>query len=77
MPASRMGWIVINDRNNSLDDVRKGLFNLAGRNFVPNSTLTKALPEILKDTPQTFFDNNAKALFVSFLSKLLILSIVY
>lgn len=71
MPASRMGWIIINDKNHSLDNVRKGLFNLAGRNFVPNSTLTRALPEILKNTPQKFFDHNSMTLFVSFYLKYL------
>ncbi|CAG9802486.1 unnamed protein product [Chironomus riparius] len=73
MPASRMGWIIINDRNHLLDSVRKGLFNLAGRNFVPNSTLTRALPEILRDTPQKFFDDNSKALFNHSLSAFSIL----
>lgn len=65
MPAARMGWIVINDRNQVLSEIKKGLFNLAGRNFVPNSTLTKALPDILRNTPQQFFDNNSKILSVS------------
>ena len=65
MPAARMGWIVINDRNDAFNDVKKGLFSLAGRNFVPNSTLTKALPDILKYTPQQYFDDNSKTLSVS------------
>lgn len=65
MPASRMGWIVIHDRNDRLKEVRQGLMNIAGRNFWPNSTLTKALPDILKNVPEKFFADNSKAIYVS------------
>lgn len=64
MPAARMGWIIINDRNNQLVEIRKGLMNITGRNFWPNSTLTRALPDILKNVPQKFFDDNSKAVHV-------------
>ncbi|XP_070504602.1 tyrosine aminotransferase-like [Chironomus tepperi] len=68
MPAARMGWIVINDRNNVLSDIKEGLLSLAGRNFIPNSTLVKALPGILQNTPQQFFDDNSKTLSIHSLS---------
>jgi tyrosine aminotransferase len=56
MPGIRMGWIIINDRGNKFDEIRLGLANIAGRNFGPNSTVQLALPEILKNVPQSFFD---------------------
>ncbi|XP_070504601.1 tyrosine aminotransferase-like isoform X2 [Chironomus tepperi] len=68
MPAARMGWIVINDRNNVLSDIKEGLLNIAGRNFIPNSTLVKALPGILENTPQQFFDDNSKTVSIHALS---------
>jgi hypothetical protein len=55
-----MGWIIINDRGNKLDEVRLGLANIAGRNFGPNSTVQLALPEILKNTSKLFLDEAAK-----------------
>lgn len=65
MPGIRMGWIVINDRNHSFDEIRLGLANIAGRNFWPNSTVQLALPEIIKNTPQEFFDDNCRRVHVS------------
>lgn len=66
MPGIRMGWIVINDRNNSFEDIRLGLANIAGRNFWPSSTVQLALPAIIKNTPQQFFDDNCTRVHVSF-----------
>lgn len=66
MPAARMGWIVIHDRNKQLSEIRRGLANIAGRNFWPNSTISKALPTILKSIPQKFFDDNSQQVYVSF-----------
>jgi tyrosine aminotransferase len=65
MPGIRMGWIVINDRNEILKNVRQGLLNIAGRNFWPNSTTQLALPDILQNTPKTFFDSNVRRVYVS------------
>ncbi|KAG5684608.1 hypothetical protein PVAND_013833 [Polypedilum vanderplanki] len=59
MPGIRVGWIVIHDRNNQLNDIRKGLLNIAGRNFWPNSTAQIALTEIIKNTPKAFLEENA------------------
>ena len=66
MPAARMGWIVVHDRNNRFKEIRQGILNIAGRNFWPNSTLTKALADIFTDVPQKFFDDNSQAVCVSF-----------
>jgi tyrosine aminotransferase len=68
MPGVRMGWLVIHDRCNHLTDVRKGLLNIAGRNFWPNSTMQLALPDILENTPTEFLNGNAERVCVSFLS---------
>lgn len=65
MPGIRLGWIIIHDRNNSFNDIRLGLANIAGRNFWPNSTVQLALPNIFKNTPQKFFDDNCRRVYVS------------
>ena len=65
MPGIRMGWLIINDRNNSFDEVRFGLTNIAGRNFWPSSTVQLALPAILRNTPKEFFDDNCRRVHVS------------
>lgn len=57
VPGWRVGWIVIHDRNNALKDVRMGLGNLSGRILSCNTIVQGALPKILRDTPQEFFDN--------------------
>lgn len=56
MPGIRMGWLIISDRGNKLEEVRLGFANIAGRNFGPNSTVQVALPKILKCVPKSFFD---------------------
>lgn len=65
MPGIRMGWIILNDRNNALKDVKQGLHNVTGRILGPNSTVQHALPEILKNTPQEFFDSTMTTIAVS------------
>lgn len=57
VPGWRMGWIVIHDRNNVLQGVRKGLANLSSRILGANTLVQGALPEILKNTPQSFYDD--------------------
>lgn len=61
-----MGWIVINDRDGILENVRRGLENIVGRNFWPNSTTQLALPDILAKTPKSFLDDNPRKVYVSF-----------
>lgn len=60
MPGIRMGWIVIHDFNDTFKDIRKGLSQLLGRNFGPNRTVQLALPGILANVPQSFFDETVK-----------------
>lgn len=57
MPGVRMGWIIIHNRNEALNEIKQGLIRISGRNFGPNCTIQQALPDILKNTPQEFFDD--------------------
>lgn len=66
MPGIRMGWIVINDRHGALAEVKFGLRNATGRIVGPNSSVQYALPEILRNTPQKFFDDTMIRISVSF-----------
>ncbi|KAG5684926.1 hypothetical protein PVAND_014134 [Polypedilum vanderplanki] len=57
-PGIRLDWVIVNDRGDKLKEIRKGFQNIAGRNFYPNSTVQHALPKILSEVPQSFFDKN-------------------
>jgi len=57
MPGVRMGWVVVHDKDDILKELKQGLVRISGRNFGPNSTIQLALPDILKNTPQEFFDD--------------------
>lgn len=57
MPGVRLGWIVLHDKNDSLAEIRQGLVRILGRNFGPNCTIQMALPQILSETPQDYFDD--------------------
>lgn len=65
VPGMRLGWIVLSDRHDTLKDVRQGLSNVTGRILGPNSTVQYALPEILRNTPQKFFDDTMVTIAVS------------
>ena len=65
MPGLRMGWIIIHDKNHVLENVRQGLINVTGRILGPNSTVQHALPSILMNTPQKYFDDNVAKIAVS------------
>jgi tyrosine aminotransferase len=60
MPGIRMGWISIHDRHDALKEIKRGFVQLLGRNFGPNCTVQMALPDILKNVPQSFFDETVK-----------------
>jgi len=58
IPGWRLGWITIHDRNGILGaEVRKGLQCLSQRIIGSNTVVQGALPSILKDTPQSFYDD--------------------
>lgn len=56
VPGWRLGWIIIHDAENNLGDVRKGLVNLASRILGGSTLVQGALPALLKNTPQSYFD---------------------
>jgi tyrosine aminotransferase len=66
IPGIRMGWLIISDRNETLKEIRKGLANIAGRNFGPNSTVQLALPRMLQNVPHAFFEETNQRVFVRF-----------
>lgn len=58
VPGWRMGWVIIHDRHGIFGkEIRKGLANLSQRILGPNTIVQRALPAILKYTPQSFFDD--------------------
>lgn len=57
-----MGWIIVHDRHGAFEEIRKGLFNLSARILGPNSLVQGALPKILRNTPQTFYDGLVETL---------------
>lgn len=57
VPGWRMGWIIVHDRDNVFREVRKGLANLSARILGANTLVQGALPDILRNTPQQFYDD--------------------
>ncbi|KAH3772763.1 tyrosine aminotransferase-like isoform X2 [Dreissena polymorpha] len=58
VPGWRLGWIVINDRNNIFqDEVRHGLQCLSQKILGPNTLIQAAIPDILKNTPRSFYSD--------------------
>jgi len=61
VPGWRIGWIIIYDREQVFDhEIRKGLLCMSQRIIGSNTFIQGALPTILKNTPQSFFDNTIK-----------------
>lgn len=59
VPGWRMGWIVIHDRQDIFGSkIRDGLQNLSQIIIGSNTIVQGALPAILQDTPDSFFQNN-------------------
>lgn len=58
VPGWRMGWVIVHDRDDILGkEVLKGLTNFATRILGPSTLIQRALPSILRNTPQSFFDD--------------------
>lgn len=63
VPGWRMGWIVVHDRNNIFNhEIRDGLQRLSQRTIGSNTLVQGALPAILSNTPEDFFNDTAKTL---------------
>ncbi|ORZ34401.1 tyrosine aminotransferase [Catenaria anguillulae PL171] len=59
VPGWRVGWILVHDRpqNPVLGAIRTSLLKLSQLIIGANSVIQAALPEILHDTPQEFYDH--------------------
>ncbi|EAA06243.4 tyrosine aminotransferase [Anopheles arabiensis] len=57
VPGWRMGWIIVHDRDGVFGEVRRGLANLSVRILGSNTLVQRALPAILDNTPNDFFDD--------------------
>ncbi|XP_076754222.1 tyrosine aminotransferase [Xylocopa sonorina] len=58
VPGWRMGWIIIHDRQDVLEkEIRKALNCLSQRIIGSNTLIQGALPAILRNTPQQFYDD--------------------
>lgn len=57
-----MGWIIVHDRHDALANIRQGLMSLSSRILGSNSLVQGALPAILKNTPQKFYDELVETL---------------
>uniref|UniRef100_A0A182KC84 Tyrosine aminotransferase n=1 Tax=Anopheles christyi TaxID=43041 RepID=A0A182KC84_9DIPT len=57
VPGWRMGWIIVHDREGVFSEVRRGLANLSVRILGSNTLVQRALPAILDNTPNDFFDD--------------------
>lgn len=58
VPGWRMGWILIQDRNEIFAaEVRQGLVSLSQRILGPNTLVQAAIPDILDKVPSTFYSD--------------------
>jgi len=58
VPGWRLGWILVQDHGTGvLDQVRYGLVQLTQLILGPNSLVQSILPDILINTPKSFFDD--------------------
>jgi len=64
IPGLRLGWIVINDRQNVFDaSVRSGLNRLTQRLMGPSSLVQGALKDILTTVPESFYTQTMDFIF--------------
>ncbi|KHJ91246.1 tyrosine transaminase [Oesophagostomum dentatum] len=62
VPGWRMGWLIVHDRYRVLSEVKKGLVALSQKIVGPCSLIQGALPKILRDTPDEFFEHNRRVI---------------
>lgn len=64
IPGLRLGWIVINDKQNIFDaSIRNGLNRLTQRLMGPNSLVQGALHDILNNVPENFYTDTMDLIF--------------
>ncbi|EYC00287.1 hypothetical protein Y032_0116g540 [Ancylostoma ceylanicum] len=62
VPGWRLGWLIVHDRFRVLSEVRKGLVALSQKIVGPCSLVQGALPTILRDTPDEYFEHNKRVI---------------
>lgn len=62
VPGWRLGWLIVHDRYGVLSAVKQGIVALSQKIVGPCALVQAALPRILRETPQHFFDNTKKLL---------------
>lgn len=62
VPGWRLGWLIVHDRFHVLSDVRKGLVALSQKIVGPCALVQGALPKILAETPDEYFEHNKRVI---------------
>eukprot|EP00731_Ephydatia_muelleri_P025957 Em0018g57a len=63
VPGWRVGWILIHDKKNAFKaEITPGIKRLAMKLLGPNTLVQAALPDILRNTPPSFFQNTLRTL---------------
>uniref|UniRef100_A0A915CSH5 Tyrosine aminotransferase n=1 Tax=Ditylenchus dipsaci TaxID=166011 RepID=A0A915CSH5_9BILA len=57
VPGWRLGWVIVHNRFGVLSDVKSGMVALSQKIVGPCALVQGALPRILAETPQSYFDN--------------------
>ncbi|CAI4228448.1 unnamed protein product [Auanema sp. JU1783] len=57
-PGWRLGWLIVHNRHGVLSEVKKGLVALSQKIVGPCSIVQGALPKILLETPESYFEYN-------------------
>jgi tyrosine aminotransferase len=57
VPGWRLGWAIVHDRMGVLTDVREGMIALSQKIVGPCSLVQGALPKILRETPESYFNH--------------------
>nr|AGU68000.1 tyrosine transaminase [Strigomonas culicis] len=59
-PGWRLGWTIVVDERNYVANIVTGMKNLAIMSMGPNALLQHALPDLLRNTPESYFEKNNK-----------------
>jgi tyrosine aminotransferase len=57
VPGWRVGWVVTHDRDNRLSQIKEGFLKMSMVTLGANSLVQGALPAILNDTKQAYYDD--------------------
>lgn len=63
VPGWRLGWVLIYDKYDAFQsEVRQGLVAMSQQILGPNTLIQGAVPDILANTPQSYFENTVKVI---------------